>query len=241
MKVCALIPVYNNATTVGDVVHRCRNILEPDVMVVVDGSTDGSGEAAATAGAQVITIDQNQGKGNAIRTGMIQARERGFTHAVVVDADGQHLPEEIPKLLDAMWADPDKIWVGVRRMPMGEVPTSSIRGRSISNFWATLNGWQRCEDTQSGFRLYPVESTLELGCKEDGFTFEMEVLVRAAWANKSVGHVKVDVLYPKNDDDRVTHFDMRRDNLAFTWLSFKMFWGMVGRSPVLLWRKISQF
>lgn len=239
MKICALIPVYNNAETIGDVVLRCRSVLEPDVLVVSDGSTDGSDVIARESGAEVIVIEENQGKGNAIRAGLAKALELGYTNAVVVDADGQHLPEEIPTLVETARSDREKIWVGVRRMPQGEVPTSSIRGRSISNFWATLNGWQRCEDTQSGFRVYPIEETLALGCKEDGFTFEMEVLVRAAWKGLRIGHVEVDVLYPRDGEERVTHFDMRRDNLAFSWLSFRMFWGMVGRSPVLLWRKIS--
>lgn len=240
MRICAIIPVYNNVQTVGDVVLRCRNILEPDVMVVADGSTDGSDEAARSAGARVIRIEENRGKGNAIRTGLMEAQERGYTNAVVVDADGQHLPEEIPRLMEAALQNREKIWVGVRRMSRDEVPASSLRGRSISNFWATLNGWQKCEDTQSGFRVYPVEETLALGCTEDGFAFEMEVLVRAAWKGMGVGHVEVDVKYPREGEERVTHFDMRRDNLAFSWLSFKMFWGMMGRSPLLLWRKISK-
>jgi glycosyltransferase involved in cell wall biosynthesis len=239
LRLCALIPVYNNADTVGDVVLRCRGILEPDVLVISDGSTDGSDEAARMAGAEVIVIEENRGKGNAIRVGLEEAARRGYTNAAVLDADGQHLPEEIPRLMDGVMADREKIWVGVRRMPRGGTPASSLRGRSISNFWTTLNGWQRCEDTQSGFRIYPVEETLALGCREDRFTFEMEVLVRAAWKGLKVGHVEIDVKYPRAGEERVTHFDPRRDNLAFSLLSFKLFWGMVGRSPLLLWRKLS--
>ena len=238
MKPVALIPVYDNAGTIGDVVERCRGVMEPDVMVVADGSRDGSDELAREAGAEVVRHEENQGKGRAIVTGLSAARDKGYTHAVVVDADGQHLPEEIPRLLDAAWEAPERIWIGVRQMDGNGVPPSSRRGRSISNFWATLNGWQRCRDTQCGFRVYPVEETLDLGCKETGFAFEMEVLVRAAWKGLKVGHVPVEVLYQEGDD-RVTHFDMKRDNLAFSWLSFKMFWGMLVRSPLLLWRKIN--
>ncbi|MBW2278530.1 MAG: glycosyltransferase family 2 protein [Deltaproteobacteria bacterium] len=238
MKPVALIPVYDNAGTIADVVTRCRGVMEPDVMVVADGSRDGSDVLARDAGAKVVRLPENQGKGSAIVKGLAEARKRGYSHAVVVDADGQHLPEEIPRLLDAAWDEPERIWVGVRRMEGESIPPSSLRGRSISNFWATLNGWQRCRDTQSGFRVYPVEETLELGCREHGFAFEMEVLVRAAWAGMRVGHVPVEVHYQEGDE-RVTHFDMKRDNLAFSWLSFKMFWGMLARSPLLLWRKIN--
>jgi len=237
MRTVALIPVFNNAGTIADVVARCRGVMEPDVMVVSDGSRDGSDVLAREAGAEVVRLPENQGKGSAIVAGLEAAREKGYSHAVVVDADGQHLPEEIPRMLDAAWAAPGRIWVGVRQMNGNGVPPSSRRGRSISNFWATLNGWQRCMDTQSGFRIYPVEETLALHCKEPGFAFEMEVLVRAAWAGIRVGHVPVEVLY--QGDDRVTHFDMKRDNLRFSLLSFKMFWGMLARSPLLLWRKIA--
>jgi glycosyltransferase involved in cell wall biosynthesis len=238
MRICALIPVYNNIDTISGVVERCRAVLEPDVFVVCDGSTDGSGDAAERAGARVIRIESNTGKGNAIHTGLNHALELGYTHGVVVDADGQHLPEEIPRLIDAAAEVPDSIWVGVRRMDDREIPVSSRRGRSISNFWATVNGWQRCMDTQCGFRVYPIEETLALNCKEKGFTYEMEVLVRASWAGMKIGHTYVNVIYP-DGENRVTHFDMKKDNLAFTWLSFRMFLGMLGRSPVLLYKKLS--
>jgi glycosyltransferase involved in cell wall biosynthesis len=238
MKVCALIPVYNNARTIGAVVRRCRDVMEPDVLVISDGSEDGSEQLARDAGASVVALPENQGKGAALRAGMQEAADRGYSHVAVVDADGQHLPEELPRLLEVAWDHPDQIVVGVRRMDNGAAPASSRRGRSISNFWATLNGWQRCLDTQSGFRIYPVEPILGLGCSEPGFAFEMEVLVRASWSGVGLQHVEVDVVYPPDEADRVTHFDMRSDNLRFTWLSFKLFWGMMARSPLLLWRKL---
>ncbi len=238
MRVCALIPVYNNVDTIQEVVKRCRAVIEPDVLVVSDGSTDGSDTAAESAGAQMVHLEKNQGKGAAIVFGLKMARDMGYTHAIVLDADGQHLPEEIPRLLDAVWEDPNRLWVCVRRMAPIAVPKASLRGRTVSNFWTTVNGWQRCRDAQSGFRCYPISKTLALQCHEKGFAFEMEVLVRASWAGMRIGHIDVDVVYPRSGETRITHFNPLKDNLRASWLSFRMFLTMLARSPVLVYKKI---
>jgi glycosyltransferase involved in cell wall biosynthesis len=232
-----LIPVYDNAATIGDVVRGCLGVAQ-DVIAVSDGSTDGSDEAARAAGAIVVRIPVNAGKGAAILKGLETAHEAGYTHAAVIDADGQHPPGELARLLAAAAGNEARIWIGVRRMPPRGTPAASRRGRAISNFWATLNGWQRCRDVQSGLRVYPVDAVRALGCREPRFAFEMEVLVRASWAGVRLGHLDVDVRYPA-PGERVTHFDMRRDNLRFSWLSFAMFWGMVIRVPLLVWRRLS--
>jgi glycosyltransferase involved in cell wall biosynthesis len=229
--------VYNNAASVGGVVRGCLDVTK-DVIAVADGSTDGSDEAARAAGAEVVRIPVNTGKGAAIRRGLEAAHDAGYTHAVVIDADGQHPPQEVRRLLAAAAGDEARIWIGVRRMPPRGTPAASRRGRTISNFWASLNGWQRCYDVQSGLRVYPVEAIRALGCREPRFAFEMEVLVRASWAGMRLGHLDVDVRYPAAGE-RVTHFDMWRDNLRFTWLSFAMFWGMIVRIPVLIWRRLA--
>ncbi len=235
MKICALIPVYNNIETIREVVRRTRAVMEPDVLVIADGSTDGSDEAAREAGAAVRRLTTNRGKGAAIRAGLETARDIGYTHAVVIDADGQHLPEEIPRLVDAVWTAPDHLWVCVRRMPES-TPEASLRGRAVSNFWTTLNGWQRCLDAQCGFRCYPIDATLKLGCREKGFAFEMEVLVRASWSGIRISHLSVDVIYPR--EGRISHFDPLKDNLRASWLSFRMFWSMVARSPFIAYNRI---
>jgi glycosyltransferase involved in cell wall biosynthesis len=239
MRFCTIIPVYNNVRTIADMVQRCRAVEGSDLLVIADGSTDNSDIKARTAGAKVIKLPTNMGKGWALRHGLEQARVSGHTHAIVLDADGQHFPEDIPKFIAATQGDPDRLWVGVRNMRQNDVPKSSLRGRTISNFWATLNGWQRCRDAQCGYRSYPIEKTLALHCRENGFQFEMEVLVRASWKGLRLGHINIDVHYPKKER-RISHFDKKRDNLKFTWLSFKMFLGMLVRIPSLVVRGFSR-
>ncbi len=237
MKICAIIPVYNNVDTIKEVIERCRAVLEPDIMVISDGSTDGSEEKARATGVRVEVLEENMGKGAAIKRGLEVADECGYTHAVVLDADGQHLPEEIPKFYEGIHNYPDRFWVGVRILKPGAAPKATLRGRTISNFWTTAAGWQLCRDAQCGFRVYPVREALRLKCNEPGFQYEMEVLVRAAWAGMKVGYTDVEVHYP--EEGRVSHFDMRDDNLKFTWLSMRLFFGMIWRSPVLLYKKLS--
>jgi glycosyltransferase involved in cell wall biosynthesis len=237
MRTTALIPVFDNAATVGGVVRACRDAIG-DVIVVSDGSTDGSADVAEAAGARVVRLAPNGGKGGAILRGMEEARSLGFTHVIVLDADGQHPPREIPRLLAAAAEAPERIWIGVRRMDGNGAPRVSRRGRAISNFWASLNGWQRCRDVQSGFRVYPIGAVLALRCRERRFAFEMEVLVRASWAGLRLGHLDVDVLYP-DEASRVSHFRKGRDNLRFTWLSFATFFGMLARAPLLLARRLT--
>ena len=237
MRVCALIPVYNNKDTIADVVKRCRSVLEPDVLVISDGSTDGSDALAYEAGGHLILNVKNEGKGAAIKRGLREASSLGYTHAIVLDADGQHLPEEIPQLLDAVWQQPDALWVCVRKMLPSAAPVKSRRGRAISNFWTTLNGLQRCRDAQSGFRCYPIEPVLALVCHENGFAFEMEVLVKASWAGMRIRHIDVEVLYPKDEAKRVSHFDPYRDNVRASWLSFKLFFAMLIRAPLIVYNR----
>lgn len=237
MKICALIPVYNNAKTVADVVSRCRAMIEPDIIVVSDGSTDGSERRAEEAGAIVIALPENRGKGEAIRKGLAAAAERGYTHAISLDADGQHMPEDIPRMTEAAWSYPERLWVGVRRMRPEESPRSSRRGRAISNFWVAVNAWQESRDAQSGFRVYPVAKTLALGCREPGFAFEIEVLVRAAWAGIRIDHLAVDVMYPPAKE-RVSHFRPWRDNLRASFLCFRLFFGMLIRIPILAFHSV---
>jgi predicted LPLAT superfamily acyltransferase len=219
--VCALIPTYRNAATVADVVRRARPHVD-EVFVVDDGSGDATGDEARRAGARVVTHAFNRGKGAALATGLLRAWQAGYTHAVALDADGQHFPEDIPALLDAARAAPEAVVVGAR--PLGgtaNVPSASRFGRAFSNFWVRVEGGVRVDDSQSGFRVYPVAPVFALPVRARRYDWEVEVLVRAAWAGIPVLSVPIRVHYPPAAE-RVSHFDLWRDNVRISWLNVRL-------------------
>jgi len=220
-----VIPVYNHVRNVGQVVAEAVQSGAP-VLVVDDGSTDGSGEAArAVAGAQVLRHEVNRGKGAAILTGLGTAQARGARFAVTVDADGQHHPDEARKLLAALWpADavaPGRVLIVGARMGMEQatVPWTSRMGRGFSGFWVWASGGPRVADSQSGFRVYPVAETLALPTRARRFEFEVEVLVQAHRAGIPIREVPVSVSYAP-PGGRVSHFrpwrDFGRNSATFT-------------------------
>lgn len=213
-RVCVLVPSLNNGPTIGAVVAGVVGLGLP-VIVIDDGSSDGTGDAARTAGAEVVRHETNRGKGHALRTGWQAAVDRGYSHAITLDADGQHAPADIPAFLARLEEAPDALLVGDRPMVGEHVPRSSRVGRRISDFmlWAVASkeiGGER-PDTQCGFRVYPLAHVVSLPLKGRRYEFEMEVLVRAAWLGVPVLGVPISVHYPPHDE-RVSHFHKWRDN-----------------------------
>jgi glycosyltransferase involved in cell wall biosynthesis len=209
--VAGLIPAYRAGATVAAVVGATRQQLAR-VVVVDDGSDDDTAARAAAAGAEVIHHGANAGKGAALQTGLRTLAGAGVARALTLDADGQHLPEEIPRLLAASDAAPDAIVVGVRRKA-----GHTIRWRNRFANWAAdrllrLVAGQPLPDTQSGFRVYPVAATLALGAAGSRFDFETEVLLRAARRGMRVTGVPVAVHYPPVAE-RVSHYRPGADTL----------------------------
>jgi len=206
---CVVIPVFNNARTVGGVV---RGALEHASMVLVcdDGSTDGSGEEARKAGGVVLHHPTNRGKGAALRTLLEEANRRGFRYAISIDADGQHLPADLPVLAKRAGENLGALVIGSRNLLAAGAPPSSEFGRKFSNFWVWLESGWRIDDTQCGYRAYPLPETLQLATSRRRYDFEAEVLLRSAWAGLALLSVPVRVVYPA---DRVTHFRLFVDNV----------------------------
>lgn len=214
-RVVVVIPLFDHAATIGDVIRRCR-VQGLPVLVIDDGSRDAGVAEALQAGAEVLTHPTNLGKGQALLTGWKAAAERGFSHALCLDADAQHFPEDIPLFLGAGGADPDALVVGSRSMEGASVPRSSKIGRKISDFMLFAAAGHEIRgvrpDTQCGFRLYPLEHVRKLGLVGRRYEFEMEVLVRAAWSGLPLVALPIRVHYPAGAS-RVTHFRKWRDNL----------------------------
>lgn len=204
-RLAALVPAYQAASTVGDVVRGTRGVVET-VLVVDDGSTDATGEAARAAGATVLRQQPNAGKGAALGRGFAHLRAAGFTHAVTLDADGQHYPEEIPLLVAAMVDDPQAIVVGVRRKEGQEIAPIALFGNQVADWFMERLAGQALPDTQSGFRIYPLAETLALGAVGTRYDFETEILFRAARSGMRLHGVPVRVYYPPVAE-RVSHFD----------------------------------
>ncbi len=201
-----VIPALNAERTIAAVVRGAREHVER-VVVVDDGSTDGTARVAMAEGAMVVEHATNGGKGRALKTGLAWAAEHGYEAMISLDADGQHPPAEIPKLLAAT-ADPDALVLGVRDLAGAKAPRANQMSNGFSNWFLSTVTRRRLRDTQCGLRRYPVRRTLALEVRDDGFGFETEVILRALRAKISIEQVDIRVLYP---DERTTHFNSRRD------------------------------
>jgi glycosyltransferase involved in cell wall biosynthesis len=219
-QICVAIPTYNNAPTIGNVV---KNISEhtSDIIVINDGSTDDTADVlSGFDGLEILTHDKNRGKGEALKTAFSHAAEKGFTHAVIMDADGQHLAGDLPKFFEAVRENPDALIIGVRDLAGRGKRLKSRILRANSNFWAWALTGRRLRDTQSGFRAYPLEKINALRLKTKKYDFEIESLVKAAWADVPVIEVPVGVEYP---EDGVSHFRPLRDFLLVAHLNACLF------------------
>ena len=203
MTFCAVIPTYNNARTVADIVNRTLAVC-PQVIVVNDGSTDDTLAVLEPLkeNIQLITYPRNRGKGHALRLGLEAARKAGYDYAVTLDSDGQHSPEEIPTLVAAA-EDDNTLVVGSRNIQADGMPAGNTFANRFSNFWFRLQTGIRLPDTQTGFRLYPLHHLPCLALLTARYESELELLVFSAWRGVRLVPVSVSVSYPA---DRVTHF-----------------------------------
>jgi uncharacterized protein (DUF2062 family) len=215
--IAVVIPVYNQPERLREVACRCL-VACPRVLIVDDGSEPPVAPLVADLPVEVLGHEVNQGKAAAIHTAARHLHERGARHMITLDADGQHDPEDLPRMMEAIRRHPDSLIIGVRDFEQGTVPASSRFGRAFGNFWVRLQTGTRVHDIQSGFRAYPLAVLKHLPCRSQRYAFEVEVVVRALWGGVHVQEVGVQVHYPK-PEHRSSHFHKLRDNLALVVLN----------------------
>jgi glycosyltransferase involved in cell wall biosynthesis len=210
LKICVVIPTYNNAGTLAAVIADVSKYTE-HIIIVNDGSTDDTPVIATSyPSIQLISYSVNRGKGWALRKAFEHAVSLDYNYAITIDSDGQHFAKDIPAFVAKLEHAPNSIIVGSRNMDQASIPGKSSFGHKFSNFWFRVETGINCPDTQSGFRLYPVQSLKDLRFITRKYEFEIEVLVRAAWRGVGIDSVPVTVHYaPK--ETRVSHFRPFRD------------------------------
>jgi len=219
-KILLLIPVFNHVGTLRQVVKEALG-YHSTIMVLDDGSTDGSLDTVKDLDIFLRAHPENLGKGAAIRTGAKEALAMGFTHMITMDADLQHKAEDIPVFKLMTGSHPNAIIIGKRNFNTPNVPFSSIFGRSFSNFWLRLQTGCKVSDVQSGFRAYPLALFNFFNFKENRYSFEVEILVKSAWAGINLKNIDISVVYqPKGK--RISHFKFLKDNLYLTHLNTKL-------------------
>lgn len=209
-RACIVIPAYDAADSLGAVIDTIRAAIPERrnaILVVDDGSLDGTADVAKERGVILAIHPVNLGKGEALRTAFTEAQRRGFDVALTVDADGQHLPDEARRVLLAN-APEDALVLGIRALARDGAPKKNRFSNGISNWFLSRFARRPLSDTQCGLRRYPIAKTMGLGARGRGYDFEAEVLLRACWAGLEVAEEPVRVLYP---EDRKTHFDSVRD------------------------------
>jgi len=229
LKCCVLIPTFNNHKTLQKVIEGVLKYTD-NIIVVNDGATDSTPTILQSySRVEQIHLPENKGKGNALKVGFQKARELGYEFAITIDSDGQHFPEDIPIFLDALEQEETKnvLYIGSRNMEQEDVPGSSSFGNKFSNFWFWFETGIKLDDTQSGYRLYPLKEIEKLKLYTPKFEFEIEVIVKAAWNRTTVKNLPIKISY--DDKERVSHFrkvpDFARISVLNTWLVLvALFW-----------------
>jgi glycosyltransferase involved in cell wall biosynthesis len=239
----AVIPVYNHGDAVGAVVANVRAHGLPCILVD-DGSEAGCARVldalarAPSRGVTLVRLARNQGKGGAMIAGLREAMRAGWTHALQIDADGQHDAADVPAFLARARAEPEAVICGV---PVYDesVPTGRLVGRYATHVWVWINTLSLAiRDSMCGFRVYPlagVAPVLDVPSLGRRMDFDPEVLVRLHWRGVRIASLPTRVTYPS---DGLSHFRLGLDNLLISRMHARLFFGMLLRAPWLLWRKV---
>jgi hypothetical protein len=240
-----LIPSYNPGAKVAETVRAARQYWNP-VWVVVDGSTDGTGQmlvdmARDDDGLRVIMLPTNRGKGAAVLYGIEQAAREGYTHALCMDSDGQHPAPCIPEFMDRSRRHPGHMILGLPVFAT-DAPALRVQGRKISNWWANLETLgMGIGDSLFGFRVYPIAPLCKVMRGQiwmRRFDFDPEAVVRLCWEGVHPINIPAPVRYFQPGEGGVSHFNYWRDNRLLTWMHIRLMVEFGLRLPILLHRRI---
>ncbi|MDX2361715.1 MAG: DUF2062 domain-containing protein [Crocinitomicaceae bacterium] len=209
---CIIVPTYNNAKTLSRVLDGVLTMIGDGTLILVnDGCTDNTSEVLKSYEnrIEIIEYGTNRGKGYALQQGFRKAIELGFDNAITIDSDGQHFPEDLSLLIEKSKEDPGCVVMGSRNMDQEGVPGKSSFGNKFSNFWFRLETSITLPDTQTGYRLYPLQPMKKMKFFTKKFEFEIEIIVRLAWKRVKFHAVPIRVTYDM--DERVSHFRPGRD------------------------------
>ncbi len=238
-----LIPSFNPGRKVFDTLHTALEQWAP-VWVVVDGSTDGTGEklqqiAATDPRLRVICLARNCGKGGAVLHGLKLASQAGFTHVLTLDSDGQHPTDKIPEFMATSIAAPSAMILGDPVFD-ASAPGIRVKGRRISNWWTNVETlWAGIHDSLFGFRIYPIDPLLQIMCHQiwmRRFDFDVEAVVRLSWRGVPAINLPAPVRYFRPEEGGVSHFNYLQSNALLTWMHARLLVEFLLRLPVLLVR-----
>ena len=219
-RVIALIPVLNGAGSIAGVIRGCLAHCA-QVVVVDDGSSDGSGDVAKQAGATVLRHDVNRGKGAALKTGFQWAVEHGVDGVITLDADGQHLPDEIPRFVAAHRETGADLIIGGRAHLFGEMLPRRRRANRFSAWSISVASGHKVTDSQSGFRFYSTALLRKVRLSTDGFDMESEVIVRAGRHGFKIVTIPIGLGFV--DGQSTSHYKPLKDTLKITWTVIRAF------------------
>ncbi|MGF1854420.1 glycosyltransferase family 2 protein [Vibrio satsumensis] len=236
---CFLIPCFNHGVTMPEVVSSLHHFELP-IIIVDDGSELATKQfltpLAENSRVTLVTLEQNQGKGGAVKAGIKRAQELGFSHAIQIDADGQHDLEALPALIQTSQDKPQRLISG-QPIYDDSVPKSRLYGRYATHIWVWIETLSlSIKDSMCGFRAYPVHQTQTVLNKYDvgsRMDFDIEILVRLYWEGCDIDFVETRVIYPENG---ISHFDALWDNVKISWMHTRLFFGMLPRAPKLIAR-----
>jgi glycosyltransferase involved in cell wall biosynthesis len=246
LRIVIVIPTYNNGKTLASVIKDVRSYAS-DIIVVNDGSTDNTAQILENnPDIHLLTHSKNKGKGSALKSALNLAKEKGFRYAITLDSDGQHFASDIPLFIEAIEKEPDALLIGARNLKAENMPGKNTFANKFSNFWFKLETGIPLEDTQSGYRLYPVQRMGSVKHYTSKYEFELEAIVFAAWKDITVKNIGIHVYYPPGEE-RVSHFrplrDFTRISILNTFLVLIAFLWIVPRNffRKLNWKNIKSF